>query len=364
MLICAQFPFADVRPFLLGESRCIPSPAFFVRRAGQEEPRRGGGLGEWPAEDEFWSARNTLRYEKSLDRRRFGKVEPGGFGGAFRRLFWEESVLPRGRFELGITNTGGGRDRRRFIRGSVPDFDADGGRLVLRDFLRMPVRIASNGRLGEHRMGDAATSLSRLVLDSTTRWKDAGDFEPSPWWVRPGRPMCIVEYGYAEQGEPPPGATPVAEEPAFALHFLREGIGSDVWPVWFLGIADVLSPDTRLIRLHLLRLHAEAEIFRAVLELLASPATAEAFCASGLRSRLLDLYLQKAVGLLSHSAHYGQQTSELLSAAYGYREEVSSDARARVELLVEQAAAVRPVLEPLRDPDHPAREKMDKTYFP
>lgn len=180
--------------------------------------------------------------------------------------------------------------------------------------------------------------------------------------------MCVVEYGCAESGEPPAGAKCVAEEDEFTLHFLAEKVNHHVWPVWFLRIDDPSSPAIRLIRLHLLRLHAETETLRSVLDLLADESSASAFAVQGSRSATFDAYLGKAVGLLSRHAHYGQTTSELLDSAYGIRAEVAADTLATVAALVEQAAIVRPVLEPLLNPDNPTRDRVAKTadggYFP
>jgi hypothetical protein len=361
VLLCVQFPLADVRPFVLGETHALGRPSFYVRRAGIEQDRLGGGVDEWPAEDEYWLALNTLRFCDRLDRRSFGEWMPAGFGGAFRRLFWDEPFLPRCRVELAITNTGGGRDQRRFTARSAPCFNARTIRPLLHDFLTMPVRIPRRGQLSEHRLCTAAKPVSQLVLASTTRWRDADlDFAPERWWVQAGHPMCLVEYGYNESGEPPAGAREIASSTAgFTLHFFRLPVGHTVWPIWFLRIdSEPQDPAVRLIRLYLLRLHAETETLRTILELLADERQA-ALQPSG-RFSALDAYLEKALGLLSRDAHYGHRTSELLANAYGYSEQAQPTST-RIAALAEQAAIRRPRLGVLLRERRKAVELLERT---
>ena len=361
MLLCAEFPFADVRPFIGGVTLCVPRPRHFVRRAGMDYPRMAGGVPEWPAEDLYWAARRSLLYVDRLDRRRVGPWDPGNFSGAYRRLFWDEAVLPRSRVSVAVTNTGGGRDRRRGIPGSAPSFGAQDVKLILGDFLGMPIRIAARGQLKPHRLGGAAGELASLVLASTTLWKDAADFVPPGWWVTAGRPLCLVEYGYAEEGELPADARKVSDEHDFALHFYRLRVHQEVWPVWFLRVHDPLSPNVRLIRLHLARLHAETETFRTVLELLAAESTQPEFAVFGSRADAFDDYLTKAAGLLSRRAHYGHETPKLLQSAYGYQDAVAGDSLARVEALVEKAASARPVLRRLIESGELVRTILEVT---
>lgn len=364
VLLCAQFPLADIRPFALGETRSVGVPSSYVRRAGVELDRLAGGVVEWPAENEFWSAMHTLRFADRLDRRTFGDWERAGFGGAFRRFFWDGSFLPRSRVELGITNTGGGRDRRRVTKDSARDFDARQVKRLLNDFLSMPVRISRRGQLAEHPLHDAAGAIAQLMLASTTRWRDAPElFRPQPWWVRSGQPMCFVEYGFSERGELPAAAKLIDSPEGFTLHFMHLAVDGRVWPVWFLRIdGEPRAPEVRLMRLYLMRLHAEAETLRAVLELLADPRQAE-LEPSGPRSRL-DVYLVKALGLLSRRAHYGQDTPALLEAAYGYREGQTKPERTRIEALADQVKVLRPNLAALLEQQRKALAVLAATEGP
>lgn len=362
MLLCVQFPLADVRPFLREESRSVASPTAFVRRAGRRSSRRGGGTLEWPADTRYWQARSTVRYVDRLDQRSFGTDRKAGFRGAFRRLYWDKTMLPPARLELGIANTGAGRARSREPL-TAPQFGAAEGRAILRDFLEMPVAIASNGVLGKHSLNSAAEPLARLLLESTTRFKEADGFRPQGWWVRPGKPMFMVEYGFSEQGEPPPQARLVAEERWVTLHFHSEEIDGRSLPVWWLGVHDApWNPEIRLLRLHLLRIHAELQTLLSVLELIADVDRCEDFAADGPRSSVFDAYLRKAVGLLSREAHYGFETAEVLESAYGYHDEIAASDLVDIKALIERAAEVRPVLASLRDPENPARQVVDTIW--
>jgi hypothetical protein len=362
MLLCAQFPLADVRPFLREESRSVPSPAAFVRRAGTRSSRRGGGTLEWPADTRYWRAHSTVRYADSLDQRSFGAGRKAGFRGAFRRLYWDKTMLPSARLELGIANTGGGRARSRRPM-TAPAFGAAEGRTIVRDFLEMPVAIASHGVLGKHSLNSGAEPLARLLLESTTRFKGADGFQPQGWWVRPGKPMFMVEYGFSEQGEPPAQARLVAEESSVTLHFLREEIDGRSLPVWWLGVHDApWNPEIRLLRLHLLRIHAELQTLLSVLELIADVDRCEDFAADGPRSSVFDAYLRKAVGLLSREAHYGFETADVLESAYGYHDEIAAGDLVDIKALIERAAEVRPVLASLQDPENQARQVVDTIW--
>lgn len=70
MILIAQFPFADLRPFVEGEGSRLPDPAWpapapydsFVRYTGAVKPRPRRGIVGWIGEDKVCFARGALRF--------------------------------------------------------------------------------------------------------------------------------------------------------------------------------------------------------------------------------------------------------------------------------------------------------------
>jgi hypothetical protein len=129
------------------------------------------------------------------------------------------------------------------------------------------------------------------------------------------------------------------------LRHLKLWHGNRLISVWVMNVAEYAAPDeVRTLRMHLFRLHAEREVLRQTLRLLAQGKLTVERGSDG--SDRLQRYLTQAVQALRKDVRYGVQQSEILRVAYGYDELVAegdlpslqqslSDARRNVSRLVE-----------------------------
>jgi len=359
MLFATQFPLADLRPFLRAETRRLRDPWTFVRHVGVPDVRTNRGADSWPWEEPFWTSKRAILYPDRLDQASFGPWRPAGFRGAFRRLFWNESQLPRARLELGISNVG---FRREEYYGAArgPDFEGGDLQRILSDLLQLPVNIASRGELKSQPLANAARPLARLLVDSTTRWRDApADFSVEPWWVRAGRPLALVEYGFREHGGVPKGALQVDDaRTGFTLHLHRLRVGRSIWPVWLIGVKAERDPELRLMRLHLTRLHAEVQTLRLVLEALGDEAQQSHFGSAGPLRTLLERYLDKAFGNIDKADWYGGSSAALFAAAREYLDVADPNSEVEFRNQLERAIAFRPQLARLLREKQQTREAL------
>lgn len=345
MLLAAQFPLADLRPFLADDARRLRDPWTFVRHVGLPDVRHQHRKDTWPWTEQFWTSKRAILFPDRLDQLPFGPWRPGNFRGAFRRLFWTEKQLPRARLEFGITSVG---YRSEPFYGATRGRDFDGGdcQRILLDFLRVQVGVSDRGELRRHPLSKGARPVAQLLLQSTTQWKGAPDgFVTKPWWVQAGLPLVLVEYGFREQGAVPTDAVTIDDaREAFTLHLYPRPVDGSVWPVWLLGVRDSLDPDLRRIRLHLTRLHAEVQTLGLVLDSLGDEEQQSCFASSGPRLALLDIYLDKAFGTIDKAEWYGGNSAALFAAAREYIKASDPSWDTQLTEKLERAIAFRPHL--------------------
>lgn len=285
MLLSIQFPIADARRFLNQAARLgspgwpSPSPDYeFVRFFGAIRNRPRGGLAGWIGEDPICSANRALLLSKN----------PSVFEGykptyvVFRRFYFDGWAV--GKYEIGF---------HKRLRASPAQFKD-----LENQFLRLPVRIRNRtGTPINSELAQAGKHLARLYLMASTPTKRAVP-EKDEWQVRSGTPLLYMELQDPEDITIPKEAKSI-ELPNWpsGLKLFHYGIpyrGGKIY-MWILKHGTSVKQENmaRALRLYLLRLHAEHECLRLILQ---SIANKDIQITRGTASSSdLQLYLNKAI---------------------------------------------------------------------
>jgi len=273
MFIVAQLPMTDVRPFLATQTYRLERPRWgqplspdltrgFVRNAGKLRRRRGGGDISWENEGFYCDARHALPLPIDLSQHKFGPADApiSGFKGSSRagsRRYY--SYAPIIRLEIGLSRIWGPHN-----------LAGPGLNQFLDSVLKLPLRVRDAASDLPEPLHSVGPSLAALVLASTTLRKTSADFRPEPWWVSSAQPMLFVEYHAGEIANPPRTGCRVylPEEYGLRLQHWWTSYGNHNVQVWLLGRTIESDRDAlRRVRIHLMRLHAELECAKQVLQL-------------------------------------------------------------------------------------------------
>lgn len=334
MLVTVQFPFADLRPFIAGETNRLLTPVWpaprvgtdFVRLLGQVRNRRFGGVKDWSGEDVFCNAVHAIRFVPTFatekwqgKRRRYG---------AYRRFFADGEGLAR--IEVGVG-----------FRGSepwtVPEFlDA------LHDASSIPVLIGKGKNSVTTKLLSSAKPLARLTLAATTSRKAPSDFKPADWWMAPAEQMLLVEYDAEREAIPLP--------PAFRVltHSKLEGVDLAYGRVLFAGRPAAVwlyggRKDTdrdfhHRLRIHILRLHAQREVVKEVLRAIQSEridiVKTNPQDSPKHPSNRLQKFLADTIDRMDRKEYSGLPQSELLQAIEEVQDTVEEGERTAILQLI------------------------------
>lgn len=343
MYFVLQFPFADMRGFMGGESARLTRPSWplpsvrrdFVRSSGRVYPRYRGGNSEWPGEDVYADASLALRFPDGLGQFPIGpRSQPTYIEKAFRR-FYSDGVSAR--LEVGA-RLETWSELRRIVRVKVPrDYprfgtphDIVGGHRIgpdytqsqwlalFTEFLELPVRIGMRGDPAlKVKLVEAGDRLARHYLHATTRRQPGAPAKLPRWRFSSGNPTLLIEYPYGLEIDAVLHTRFVLQDIAAGVSVLHSWIqlGGQRCSTWFIATTSRGHDDARRrLRIHLLRLHAERECLRLVLECLNEDKLELTSHAE--RSDLVQLYLNDAIGLLEKKKRYGVLQSELLNTAH------------------------------------------------
>lgn len=337
MLVTVQLPFADVRHFLardttgqlplMGAFTTLTPNQDFIRAFGPLRRRRRGGVSSWPGEELYADARRALRYADRAD----GEESEDDWWtqsrkqSAFRRLLSDGTATTR--VEAGIA-----------VDLLDPRREPSAKEVALR-VLGISSRVPNTeGGFVQSSLGSAGTPLAKHFLRSTTAVKSQVDAVPS-WWCRTGPPAVLIE---APDLEPPRHAVaPVAglESQGVRLyHWYENHEGSEV-DVWLMDNSEAGYGVARRVRIHILRLHAEWQVLRAILGLLAQEKFAVVPRTD--HSDRLQMYLNQKTHLIERRRLDGMPQSELLAAAYRTDELSHEGERASLRAALEK---IRPNL--------------------
>ncbi len=294
MLLVVLFPIVDSRRFLNHVERLgIPEWPFpnadseFVRFFGAIRDRTSGGIPSWIGEDKVCNANRAISFTRSF---KFAE-ENVRTRIAFRRFYFDGWAV--GKFEVGIHAS-------KIIQ---PCLDPQITQLedIGRQFLRVHVRIGNSlGLPVVCELAQAGKHLANLYLVASTSTKQViSDLDK--WQVRSGAPLLFVEFNRNERIRVPSNAKPMKLPAQLSginlFHYSVPYRGGNVH-MWILQVDSGREKEARSMRLHLLRLHAEHESLRQVLQNIAKKDIQ--VTRGTTQSDDLQLYLYKAIKRITH----------------------------------------------------------------
>jgi hypothetical protein len=280
VLFSIQFPFADSRAFLDEETGLLSRPTWpvpsadceFVRFFGTIRSRKNGGLKGWVGENQVCEAERALRFCRVPT---FVDLESGlrvPIQVVFRRFFSEGLAL--GKFEVGI----GTRydDSVTLTREQT--------RSLIQHFLSLPVEIPGlSGEVVSCELGEAHKHLARLYVASSTSTSQINLIGSKNWWVKPGLPLLFLQFKAGEHISTPfwgklvnlkndffPWQRPhLWDKTQLSCH--RVPYKGAEMRLWVMGVSSSYYPSgARALRLYLLRLHAEQQCLKLILQNIAA----------------------------------------------------------------------------------------------
>lgn len=328
MFCAVQIPIADSRLFIATPTGRLATPTWplaspsgeFLRGTGPIRHRRRGGVEAWPGEDVYCDIASAIRFSDRLEHSNSG-IETQC---VFRRLYSDGIVS---RAVVGL------RTKRISLDGS--QFHE-----LVWDWLNLQMRISqAGGSVRTSRLQRSGNLLaSHLLRASTSRLQNRDD--PCGWWVTPGDIQVFVEYNEKELAGLPPHCRILEQIKGrgWQLGYWRIYAGHCPIGIWLLGRhSDVADPDElRRLRIHLFRVHAEREVLRVVLRLLAQKKLSVEVGTEA--SDALQRYLRDAVQMLKKGRRLGFSQSAVLDTAHRCTELVNPGAMASLN---QQLSAAR-----------------------
>jgi hypothetical protein len=306
MFVHLQFPFTDLRRFVPSTWPRLRHPSWpmpnvgdkeFVRYFGITRDRRRGGLAGWIGEVQHCDARRALRFTPET------LGHPKNFPDlnskliltiSFRRLFFDGDVM--GKIEVGFNVV-------KMPSNAVKMLDC------IENILTIPVDVPT---IGQCLLYEAGRSLADLFGRSTSKFKQIPVDGELNLTVRSEEPIIFLELSSkeAESIELPKFARTVLSkaEHGFALFFWRVTIRDRTISVWCAILGQLsFDPRVRNLRIYLLRLNAEHQALKRVLNAIGEgkiePKLAEA------RTDFLKKYLESAMRRIGRCESKGKAYS-------------------------------------------------------
>jgi hypothetical protein len=301
-------PVADLRP-LLADAEVLrltrpnwPTPNAgrdFLRSSGAVLPRLQGGVDDWAGEDNFADASLTLRLPDLFKRQTLGEGAYASSVDFVFRRFYSSGIVSR--YEIGF----------RVVRAGTSMLDAADTVRWLAATTTVPVRLRRE--MHPLAVGKAGPALARHFLAASTDRKAGGQVQP--WWVAAGEPTLLVQYSDRDAMSLLPHARIVssARVGAEVLHHAWLGVSGQRLSVWLLRNDDPATDRDQLrkLRIHVLRLHAERECLRLVLE----AAMQQRLGKTVPQADALRDYLDKSLSMATRPVSHGVEQSQLLEIA-------------------------------------------------
>lgn len=321
IFLMLQHPFADKRSFL-GEPHArlkvprfpMPAKGEFIRSSGNARRRLQGGVLEWAGEETYFSAKNSFRFCNHLSRLNLGTdVIPATPTYALRR-FLSDGIVSR--LEVGLR-----------LELDIPEdcpIGTPDSLKILSNALCMSVTLRT-ARQGpkQYKLIEAGMALARHYLHATSNRHEPPGMPIKPWWFEACDPMLLVEYSTSNALGFPPHTRVIMQCCADNGAIGAEVKLSHCWmsidgipcSTWFVGTSNIVEARerVRLLRIHLLRLHAERECLLSVLRSIEDRDLD--FKKDPDVSNAIQDYLNTAIRTLDRMERFGNQQHEILDAA-------------------------------------------------
>ncbi len=270
LLIVMQIPVADARPFFpQSDTVRLPKPSWpipatdehFVRRFGPVRMRPQGGLGlrYWNDEIYYCPAVNAIKIP-NLDQIRTDLNNVNGKACAFRRLFSDGSAVVR--IQLGvdvkINRLNGGIEGDELIHLATNFLELHTKVMLLdSDPVTLPLQLQRK-------------NISKLFYQATTPVENIDAYNAEQVGVVGELPMVLMQYAPSEIRSLPNDVTEVGLPgtqylPVSYMKVYNRGRSTGVW---LLQSPKRQRKMSRMVRICLMRLHAEEKVLRRILELL------------------------------------------------------------------------------------------------
>jgi hypothetical protein len=280
VLLTLQFPFADLRTFIPDGGGRAAKPAWpaaqagvdFVHGVGGVKERRRGGMAGWIGEDVHCEAAGCVRFAAGLPRtlripaRRRGDA-PAIIHSevAFRRFY--SDGLSLGKIEVGFS----------FPRRGNAALPAVDWHALLAKITGSPLGIPLAGGVHATTLDRAGPPLAARLQRATTTRQSPHVSDTAAWLIA-GRPVLCIEACAEELPTPWPfvhRTTPINRGPHELIVSSYQPPLGPAWPLYVLRLSNDAFPRTdlpraRAVRIALLRLHAQHECIRIVLESIAT----------------------------------------------------------------------------------------------
>lgn len=280
VLLTLQFPLADLRTFIPGGEGRIERPVWpaaqadvdFVRSVGGVKQRRRGGMAGWIGEDVHCEAAGCVRFAAGLPRtfkiparRRGNPPATVRAEVAFRRFYSDGLAL--GKIEVGFSFP-------RRSNSSLPTVD---WQVLLSAITQSRLGIPLQDGVHATTLDRAGPHLVARLERATTRHQSPRVPETTARLIA-GRPALCIEAQAEELPTPWPffhRTTPINRGPNELIVSSFQPPQGPAWPLYVLRLSSDAFPHTdlpraRAVRIALLRLHAQHECIRLVLESIAT----------------------------------------------------------------------------------------------
>lgn len=273
MFLSIQFPLADSRAFLGEDIRLLGRPTWpsvapdkdFVRSFGTIRKRKLGGLPGWIGENALCEAGRALRFTEIKNFEDSESTRNVRIALAFRRFYFDGLAV--GKFEVGLTT-----DARY-----TADLDRRETSGFLKHCLDLPVVIPalSNKAVSNELASAPVSTVLAQAGKPLGRFYAACTIEHPPpielkdWWVLPGAPLLFLIHRSSERIHIPffGRSVPHSDNLECDLSYCEVPYAGINLRMWVMSLNRYTNyRDVRELRICLLRLHAEHEVMRLVLQ--------------------------------------------------------------------------------------------------
>lgn len=329
MFIVVQFPIADMRDFIDYDTFKLNAPSLpFISPFRQEFIRCFGPLknrynqdGVEYCETVYSRANRALRLPE-LGTYKLGRKHDGFIPTCvFRRFFANNETC---KIEIGFKNI----EKYKFYESPLDDMEFLN---LLIELMEIPALIPSdNHNSASYKLKDTGEKLSSLYLHATTKYPLPQDKQLEKSWIQAGNPMILVEYDINEIVKLPKTMINIASLEEFGIRLSHTIIYSknnnSKIRVWLIGKKCNSNKDTvRKLRINLLRLNAEQECLKQVLNFIQRKKIV-VIPFSDATDRLQD-YINTAIRNISKKERYGIPNNEIIEVSNSYENIINQNER-------------------------------------
>jgi hypothetical protein len=265
MLTSLQFPLADSRAFIDSDVGLLTRPAWpalvpdyeFVRSFGSIRKRKLGGLVGWVGEHAVCEATRAMRF-RSLPKLQYPGLERISLSVPYRRFYFDGLAV--GKFDVGFAT-----------QSTAPvDLSRAAAKQLIYELLDQTVDVPCYPTgFATSKFLLASKHLAKLYLTATTKVSHIDKTEVQSWWVRPGPSLFFIVVPPDETVKMPfrEMRIPIDQNLGFEMSHCVIPHGGRNLPMWLLRLnSNQNLTMARALRICLLRLHAEHECLKLILQ--------------------------------------------------------------------------------------------------